>query len=755
MTITYAGVPIQPPSDADALATRFWHGHRIDQFDHQGYFTSALAHLPIPYPPKREAPRIGVLSWPVGADRWATCHLLATGAQISAIRAAIGTVPESKPLVLSDGAGGAITANMYALPHDPVSQRADDKEYYLLTLVDERWWWWQAGATAVPDLSSWESLLTSLLASVDVDSPTIETPNFAYGYPNVDRWGVAGEVPVMIEAVCRQIGMRLVRKLNGDVEIVNYTQSKTADDARWLTIRDHVLAGGRIAGQDVARAAPESLDVKFFDGTSENVTLASLVIADYAGIAGVPGKKGLYTSDLYVGAGLVEKAGTAQAAANDYYNWYLSPTHCTLRRFHAVDPTGLDDVLEWVHHQNGLVTRILRPQWSDRNLYGSRPSNECPLAGMVPQGNGPQVSVDDTWVDLVDPLFSGELQYTQFVLPASGTYLLSGKVVFAGSLIPDDLDPDHKNVGYLMARVRNADSGLIYDTSEVAVSVFGNYTGDVNTDTTTIETRSFTVIVGGVAGERIRLQGYRAAPLTTFDWHEATIGARVVGEADGFVESVHPVFTYLLICPSAEEAGAGSGSVCTSINGWGGPGPYCVFDSELGRCVAVILTEAQRCNPNVEICYGPYTSLAAAEAACPQDGGSGTGSAAFLCCDGAPAPTAGTVTIPANACGLNAGTHSLSVSGGAPGSVLATFSQVTPEDPTNGGGGFLQCTELVEGGWWSQVTPYDPSTGTSYPAVGGIIVGAACGESSVTVQVSYTITAPCFTTLILTWTLTW
>src|SRR5262245_23720750 len=136
MPVSWGGVDLTPSPFALAEVERWWHVHRITEFDYPAYFQGGLHHLPVPYPPRREPPRIGVLHWPNSASRWATCHLLATGEQLERLQKLSGP----QDLVFSDGTN-SVTARMFRLVARPVSQRGTN-ELYLITLVDERYYWW-------------------------------------------------------------------------------------------------------------------------------------------------------------------------------------------------------------------------------------------------------------------------------------------------------------------------------------------------------------------------------------------------------------------------------------------------------------------------------------------------------------------------------------------------------------------------------------------------------------------------------------
>lgn len=369
MSIRYAGIPLTPSSAASEAAGAWWHSHRISDFDFQGYFVQNIQHLPTPYFPKREEPRIGVLHWPTGADRFATCHLIATGAEITKLRQAVGTAPTPQPLIFDDGTT-QITTDLWWVGTHPISQRGDGKELYLLILVDERYFWWQSGTAETPSSAdSWEDLFEQLFVTLGVTA-TIETVDPAYLTPNMSRWAIGVQpIPVVIQAAANTVGMRVVRDLDGSVRVVNYTTAVAEDTDRWTQVRYECLAGGQVSGADIARGLPESVDVGFFTGITINTTLASLNLSLADGVTGSPSGVGRVTADPANPDG-AERTAYAAVAALSYYSWAFSRTDATLRAFNDIQANGLDDCVEWIHTPETMVTRILRPSWSDRNIYG-------------------------------------------------------------------------------------------------------------------------------------------------------------------------------------------------------------------------------------------------------------------------------------------------------------------------------------------------------------------------------------------------
>jgi hypothetical protein len=74
---------------------------------------------------------------------------------------------------------------------------------------------------------------------------------------------------------------------------------------------------------------------------------------------------------------------------------------------------------------------------------------------------------------------------------------------------------------------------------------------------------------------------------------------------------------------------AGCGDDCESIEGWFGPGWYCVQDAAV--CVAVELLDEDRCDDTIVICNGPFADEATATANCAESGGGLLGGSKNCC----------------------------------------------------------------------------------------------------------------------------
>lgn len=372
--ITYAGIPLTPPADGLAELERYWPGHRIEEFEHPFYTGGAgLDHLPLPAAPRSDPPRVGVLHWPTGASRWATCHLLASGEQVAAIRTALGSASVARILRFDDGVHTAVEAEMWMLPPRPISQKGE-RELYLLTLVDYRYQLWFTTPIANYPWTTWSGLLTGLTGGQVI--PPGDLISSSYGIPNRSRWEKSffKPRPILIDAAASSIGVRMVWNLFGfaigGYSYFNASPAIAADDARWETYKYEVLSGGRLTVADIARTVPESVSVVFEGDTTEieTINLNTLALAQYSGYSGVSGASATICADMSPLASDADRRAYAIQAARDYYLWALSRTECTIRGLQAVPFTGMESAIEWVHPASGeMVTRIFRLPQADRN----------------------------------------------------------------------------------------------------------------------------------------------------------------------------------------------------------------------------------------------------------------------------------------------------------------------------------------------------------------------------------------------------
>src|SRR5581483_6567355 len=235
---------------------------------------------------------------------------------------------------------------------------------------------------APPAPATWPALLSALFASVGL-SPSLPTIPAAYGTPDPDRWGVGYKpVPLLIDAACATVGLRVVRGTDGTVTVQTAAAANNADASRWADNQSECLTGGRLTAADVARGLPASVAVIFpakDPSTSEKVTktLAGLAIDAYAGAAAVPGAFAQVNADLPAGSSAAAEDAYATQAATDYYLWALSQTDATFRGVVPWAPTGQEDAVEWVHEPDRVLTRVVRGPFADLSVYGNKDEAEC------------------------------------------------------------------------------------------------------------------------------------------------------------------------------------------------------------------------------------------------------------------------------------------------------------------------------------------------------------------------------------------
>lgn len=369
MPVTFGNVDLTPPPFALAEVERWWHVHRIVEAEHPAFLQGGLHHLPLPYAPRREPPRIGVLHWPNSASRWATCHLLATGGQLELLQSLSGS-PHA--LVFSDGTN-SVTASMYRLPARPVSQRGDGRELYLITLVDERYYWWVGNGE--PPTSDWSALIESLFSDAG-GAGAVEAVAGDYQQPNEDRWKLKDQpTPILIDAACRMVGRRVVRTLAGAASAVSYATAAALDDGQWEEFEEQCMAGGRATAEEVGLSVPASVEVRWpgSDRDPTSLTLTELALAPYGASVGRAGRSGAWNADP-AGDDIEDDEADSYAAqaAEDYYLWQLSLTDATFRGIRNWSPTGLEDAVEWVWDADGYATRVLRSPLHDPNVWGDQ-----------------------------------------------------------------------------------------------------------------------------------------------------------------------------------------------------------------------------------------------------------------------------------------------------------------------------------------------------------------------------------------------
>lgn len=199
-------------------------------------------------PPRPPGPvRVGRLSWPWGASRFAVGHYLTTSDDLDDIREVVyptSTTLAAGDLVLDGDDGVSVTAPMWMLPPRPLAQVGGETGLWLLTLVDHRYYWWQQSASVAAQ-SSWSALYSAIGTALGV-TITPDTIDADYLAPPADLCGRYVALPPLLDGVAACVGQRVVRAFDGTVTTQNPGTARTSWEASRSTYSGRVLAGGTV-----------------------------------------------------------------------------------------------------------------------------------------------------------------------------------------------------------------------------------------------------------------------------------------------------------------------------------------------------------------------------------------------------------------------------------------------------------------------------------------------------------------------------
>ncbi|MDE2102944.1 MAG: hypothetical protein KGL39_37215, partial [Patescibacteria group bacterium] len=181
------------------------------------------------YPPSPK-PKLNTLYWPTGAARWAMGWFLSTADALKDILDQDGPFfsgsATSLPLVLADGTGQFIAADVFSLTPVPISAIDEVNQtpgchcLYLLPIVDQRfyWQWSNSGALSVTAGStSWSTVISDLGSALGV---TIGADSISGNYLKPDPEELTRpnqNAAVLLDAVAHSLGMRVLAQLNGAI----------------------------------------------------------------------------------------------------------------------------------------------------------------------------------------------------------------------------------------------------------------------------------------------------------------------------------------------------------------------------------------------------------------------------------------------------------------------------------------------------------------------------------------------------------
>lgn len=408
--MSYAGVDL--PIVSNALAA--WIEQNInpnEAYEFDSFFdANSMTCLPVPDKYTPPAVQCGVLYWPTHATRWSVFHTVLSGEQLAALRTSLasGESEESDKagypsalLKLDDDRHPAVEAQMYILPPRPLmgwfkqkdvqepeipgppiaQDQPGDLGYHelndmwLVTLVDERYFWWFRQGD--PLAGTWVRLVDSLFNALRITSPV--PADIGEGYPSPKgRWRIKRRpLPVMLDAVAYSIGRRVIRKLDGTVELQTWEQAREASKnfllEQYAEAQDGVvpelsdrsfgrIAGGMLEQDDLRRRVPQYLDIIYAkDGSKiEQVALKTLSIPEYENFIGMSNE---------VASIRIDDVGTNEVwdkekVAKDWYGWYLANVDTTMAGLVKWDACAWQDYVRWMHRTNSqLMTRVGRPPW--------------------------------------------------------------------------------------------------------------------------------------------------------------------------------------------------------------------------------------------------------------------------------------------------------------------------------------------------------------------------------------------------------
>lgn len=333
--------------------------------------------------------RLGRLSWPRGASKWAVGHFLVHASKLEIIRRAAYTGTNNSagvlplPLVLADSNDDAdlkkITTDLYMLPPRPLLQwdtleQPDPGAMYLLTLVDARFWWWSKGAEiAITErTTTWEQLYAAIGTALGV-TITVDAIPASYQYPPVDLQCRYDYLPLLLDAVAFSVGQRIVRQLDGTVHAVNASNAWTTQNELWAFASGCWHSGGDFnfdrtqPNQDLPPLVPAQVRVAFPihiqdpaspDSLEEVIVTKHLVelgLSQFTGISAKLDAKVIRSTAVAwldnpgdtTAANNTELSNLATRIAKDWYQWQLGYTSRVFTSILEWDGDAFADYVEW------------------------------------------------------------------------------------------------------------------------------------------------------------------------------------------------------------------------------------------------------------------------------------------------------------------------------------------------------------------------------------------------------------------------
>lgn len=270
-----------PPRDQQPLADLIDEIDRLIPFnylqdfspasDYPGRNLGAIARKMFQGPFPNPKIRIGDWYYPTGASRWSVFRGLATSGQVKKMMkqtaghvAATFTMYQNPFSPSNPNFGNAVsvanytlTSKMYMLPPRPLGETAGKFDgLYLVTLVDERYYWQRIPVSLAGSLrldswnaTDWLTLINNVLNTLGVGPADASQlpPTYAASGPELDSqlWTNFEPAPIVLDALCANIGRTLVRSLEGTYSVLMPGESAaTAATNRGIATKVFRTAGG-------------------------------------------------------------------------------------------------------------------------------------------------------------------------------------------------------------------------------------------------------------------------------------------------------------------------------------------------------------------------------------------------------------------------------------------------------------------------------------------------------------------------------
>lgn len=448
MSLTYAEIPLGVYTDEVDELLRLHPPEQFNYADVWGYASEGIKHLPIPSPPVDVPFEVGKLVWPTSMSRCGVFRTIVTEDLIERIVEALDSTNGPADLVLTDDeSGDSRTVSMYMLPTTPLFQvggESDDGIYTasMLTLVDKRYYLRDRKGSTSTIPEDWSDVFDQIETELGI-TLEVDAVDGAFDAPP-DRWCVYGQpLSVVLDAACNAIGQRLVANLDGTFKTVSYANADTASSTQIAELSKSF--GGEYDDDELLKAVPNEIVVQFDDRTSnDNIpytvtkTLSDLGFSVDGAVNAV---HTIYAEIGYDGDNASDCETYAEQIATEWVNWQKANLDVTYAGIVEVDPTGVEDRIEWRYQKDAVLTRIIRPPFQILPNGDYSPPASQPLVRITAKDTGTgeyhnlytvvevRITKEDssTNVDDVDP----EIKWTGVV-----------EINDADLSTSDDADPD-------------------------------------------------------------------------------------------------------------------------------------------------------------------------------------------------------------------------------------------------------------------------------------------------------------------------